>query len=315
MEPSTANIRRFLVDAFNAEELKSLCFDYFRDVYDDFAAGMTKGQMIQLLIERCVRREAIPSLQAALRAERADQYEKRFGPPGPAVPPVELPPAGRDPRQVFVSHALVDADFAHRLAGDLESKGWRIWIAPDSIPPGEKWVEAIGRGLDGSGVFLVVLTPAAVGSPWVKTETNAAIESWKPRGEVQFVPLDVAACAVPILWNVYQSVPLAAATRMACGQLLGRLGTADGETRRQGERERGEREPGRRSHRRRRRWNSRSPWLHRACILPARRYKGCWPRCWMPTTRPACARWCASNWTSAWTPSPAAPTCRRSPST
>ena len=43
-QPSTADIRQFLAESFNDEELSTLCFDYFRDVYDDFASGMTKGQ-------------------------------------------------------------------------------------------------------------------------------------------------------------------------------------------------------------------------------------------------------------------------------
>ena len=87
MTPTTADIRRFLVDTFSDEDLKTLCFDYFRDVYDDFTTGMTKGQMIQLLIERCVRREALANLEAALRAERPDQYVKQFGAPTPAPVP------------------------------------------------------------------------------------------------------------------------------------------------------------------------------------------------------------------------------------
>jgi hypothetical protein len=70
MPPSTADLRRFLLDAFGDEDLKTLCFDYFRDVYDDFTTGMTKGQMIHILIERCDRRDALSSLCAALRAER-----------------------------------------------------------------------------------------------------------------------------------------------------------------------------------------------------------------------------------------------------
>ena len=142
MTPTTAGIRRFLVDTFSDEDLKTLCFDYFRDVFDDFTTGMTKGQMIQLLIERCVRRDALANLAAALRAERPDQYVKQFGaltpPPVPSTIPAETAPAGRDPRQVFISHAHQDTEFAHRLAADLGSAGWRAWIAPESIPPGEK---------------------------------------------------------------------------------------------------------------------------------------------------------------------------------
>ena len=81
----TADIRRFMVSTFSDEDLKTLCFDYFRDVYDDFTTGMTKGQMIQLLIERCVRRDALVNLEAALRAERQAQYDKLSvpRPPGP----------------------------------------------------------------------------------------------------------------------------------------------------------------------------------------------------------------------------------------
>ena len=130
MEYVTADIRRFLVETFSDEELKILCFDYFRDVYDDFTTGMTKGRMIQLLIERCDRRGALANLDAALAAERPAQYATRFGAPEPAGLPAEPPPAGRDPRQVFISHAHQDADFAHRLAADLASAGWRAWIAP-----------------------------------------------------------------------------------------------------------------------------------------------------------------------------------------
>ena len=239
MTPTTADIRRFLVNTFSDEDLKTLCFDYFRDVYDDFTTGMTKEQMIQLLIERCVRRDALANLEAALRAERPDQYVKQFGartpPPVPSAIPAEIAPAGRDPRQVFISHAHQDAEFAHRLAADLGSAGWRAWIAPESIQPGEKWVEAIGRGLDGSGVFVVALTPAAVASNWVRNETNAAIEL-DNRGEAQFIPLDVAACTVPTLWNVYQRVPFRGRYEDGLAALLRRLGTStERETGRQGD--------------------------------------------------------------------------------
>ena len=231
----TAGIRRFMVDTFSDEDLKTLCFDYFRDVFDDFTTGMTKGQMIQLLIERCVRRDTLANLEAALRAERPDQYVKQVGAltpaPVPSFIPAETAPAGRDPRQVFISHAHQDADFAHRLAADLTAAGWRVWIAPESIQPGEKWVEAIGRGLDGSGVFVVALTPAAVASKWVRNETNAAIEL-DNRGEAQFIPLDVATCIVPTLWNIYQRVPFRGRYEDGLAALLGRLGmrVEEGET-------------------------------------------------------------------------------------
>jgi formylglycine-generating enzyme required for sulfatase activity len=201
-QPSTADIRQFLTEFFSDEELATLCFDYFRDVYDDFAAGMTKGQKIQLVLERCERRGVLPNLLAAIQRARPDQYKEGF--PQVEIQP-EQPRMERDPRQVFISHAHQDANFAHRLTKDLQKHGWRVWIAPDSIRLGEKWGEAIDRGLGESGIFVAVLSPASVQSRWVRNETYVAIEL-ESKGYIRFVPLDVERCDVPGLWNVYQRV-------------------------------------------------------------------------------------------------------------
>ena len=205
MPTNTADIRQYLTSSYSDEELITLCADYFRDVYDNFAVGMTKTAKIQLLLDHCQRRELMPNLLVALERDRPEQYRKRFGQavvePAPAATP-----QGRDPRLVFISHAHEDAEFAHRLAADLGARGWRVWIAPDSIRPGEKWVDAINRGLEACGVFLVALTPAAVASKWVTDETNVAKEMHQ-EGELRFIPLGVVDCRVPPLWRVHQRIP------------------------------------------------------------------------------------------------------------
>ena len=61
----TADIRKFITDCFSDEELTTFCFDYFRDAYEEFAAGMSKTEKVQRLIEGCVRREALPNLLTA----------------------------------------------------------------------------------------------------------------------------------------------------------------------------------------------------------------------------------------------------------
>ena len=197
-------IRQYLTSAYSDDELGTLCADYFRDVYENFAAGMTKAQKIGLLLDYCQRREQLPNLRAALKRERPQQYPVHF-----AGDIVEVRPAApqpqRDPRQVFISHAHGDAEFAHRLASDLQRNGWRVWIAPDSIRPGEKWAEAINRGLEESSVFVVALTPAAVASNWVKIETNLAIELAQG-GEARFFPLLVSECRPPVLWTAFQRI-------------------------------------------------------------------------------------------------------------
>ena len=86
MVPTTAEIRNFLNETLNDEELNTLCFDFFPEVFERFSSGMTKGQKIILLIEYCQRREAMADLLAALQKVRPEQYE-RFLPAGRCVHP------------------------------------------------------------------------------------------------------------------------------------------------------------------------------------------------------------------------------------
>jgi hypothetical protein len=52
--------------------------------------------------------------------------------------------------QVFLSHSAKDAEFAARLATDLRAAGVPVWKATESILPGERWAEAIERGVSTS---------------------------------------------------------------------------------------------------------------------------------------------------------------------
>ena len=142
------SLRQYLVDKFGDEDLEVFCADYFRPVHDQFAQGMTKGQKVHLLLEYCRRHDLLSVLLEDLRKVRPEQVAQLF-PQVAAQPVVPVQPPQvhlRNPRQVFISHAHEDAEFAHRLASDLQQRGWPVWIAPESIRPGERWVAAINRG-------------------------------------------------------------------------------------------------------------------------------------------------------------------------
>ena len=125
--------------------------------------------------------------------------------------------------QVFISHDSEDASFAHRLASDLQQLGIRIWIAPESIQPGEGWVQAINRGLEESSHMVLVLTPAAASSPWVQKETDVAI-ALERAGRMKLIPLDVQPCRLPALWQSYQMVSFRRDYQAGLSQLARRLG-------------------------------------------------------------------------------------------
>jgi hypothetical protein len=224
MTYDTSVIRQFIKTTFDTFELIVFCFDYFPDVESDISSDMRKVQIIQILLSYCDRQNKIPSLMAALEREKADPYHEEFG--YIQHKKTNTSSTNYKSKQAFISHATkADSHFAHRLASDLEGSGWSVWIAPESIQPGEKWVESINRGLEESRIFLLVLTPDAVVSRWVQSETNVAIEM-EHEGLVEFIPLQVKACQVPPLWRAYQYVPFVKGYDFGWQLLLARLNSS-----------------------------------------------------------------------------------------
>jgi hypothetical protein len=69
-------IRQLLGDAFNDEELTTLCFDHFPTVYEAFGSGMSKGDKILRLLDYCVRREQVAQLLTAVQTANPAQYRR-----------------------------------------------------------------------------------------------------------------------------------------------------------------------------------------------------------------------------------------------
>jgi 23S rRNA A1618 N6-methylase RlmF len=62
---------------------------------------------------------------------------------------------------VFISHSFeTDHQLALRLAADLRADV-DVWVAPESIAPGESWLSSVERGLGASRVFLALLSKAS----------------------------------------------------------------------------------------------------------------------------------------------------------
>jgi|GEM_PF-1192799 len=70
-------IRQLLTDAFNDEELTTLCYDHFMDVYEGFGSGMSKTDKVLRLLDYCIRREQVEALLAAVRKANPAQFAKR----------------------------------------------------------------------------------------------------------------------------------------------------------------------------------------------------------------------------------------------
>ena len=220
MDNEKINLNDFIIQHFSLGEVRDLCFQLGLD--SDDLDGSTRSEKARELVEYLRRRGRLADLHVLLKRLRAEPYAIAF----PTVTTTEIaasstPGLERHPRQIFISHATADAAFAHRLAEDLQRAGYTIWIAPESIPSGQ-WVRAINLGLEQSGVMVLIMSPAAVSSPWVDMETNVAIEL-ELGSEMRFIPLLWQNSRFPVLWRAYQHVPFNSGYDAGLAALLARL--------------------------------------------------------------------------------------------
>lgn len=104
--------------------------------------------------------------------------------------------------QVFVSHSTEDAAVARQVADALRAAGIGVWIAPDSIRPGEAYNEAIVAGLKASDVLAVLVSKASNASKHVAREVGLADSHGK-----KIIPIRIEAVEPSDGLTYYLSMP------------------------------------------------------------------------------------------------------------
>ena len=84
--------------------------------------------------------------------------------------------------QAFISHSSKDRTFVEEeLVPLLEHHSINTWYSRSAIRTAAVWEDEIRLGLAGSDWFLVVLSPHAAESDWVKAEVRWALEKRRGR--------------------------------------------------------------------------------------------------------------------------------------
>jgi hypothetical protein len=99
----------------------------------------------------------------------------------------------------FISHSWRDGehDFAIKLADALQLHGIeKAWLDEREIPGGGHIEDRVMRGVQACDVFLFVMSPNAVASPWCCLELEEALKQRSESG-IQIVPLLLKNCSVP----------------------------------------------------------------------------------------------------------------------
>jgi len=127
----------------------------------------------------------------------------------------------RPPKQVFLSHATRDRKWADRIAGLLRRRGVAVWYSRTHLRGAQQWQHEIGAALKRCDWFLVILSPSAVESIWVKRELSYALN--QSRYEDKIIPVLVRDCHYERLHRTlagFQMIKLTAGFAAASRELL-----------------------------------------------------------------------------------------------
>jgi hypothetical protein len=125
------------------------------------------------------------------------------------------------PIEVFLSRSSRDRDLVTQLAETLRRHGIPVWHSDTAILGAQQWHDEIGAALSRCDWFLLVLTPEAVASTWVRRELLFALN--QERFAERIVPLILSPCDVNELsWVLpsIQTVDFTDGFEPGCGRLL-----------------------------------------------------------------------------------------------
>ena len=80
----------------------------------------------------------------------------------------------------FISHSSSDRKKAEEICDSLEARGFRCWMAPRDVRPGQEYGAEIIRGIEASRCLVLVLSQAANESTFVQREVERAVSKEMP---------------------------------------------------------------------------------------------------------------------------------------
>ena len=115
--------------------------------------------------------------------------------------------------KVFISYAHSDEALVQKIVAILKEAGLEVWDDTREILPGDNWAEQVAQALKESEAMVVLLTPEATRSRWLRHEIEYALaeERYSKRLIPVLVgdPADFSQEDIPwILWH-FQMIKLA----------------------------------------------------------------------------------------------------------
>ncbi len=125
------------------------------------------------------------------------------------------------PQEVFLSHCSADRVVASALADTLRAHGVPVWYSTTNILGAQQWHDEIGSAPARCDWFVLLLSPDAVESVWVKRELLYALNDARYANRI--VPVVLADCdPLQLSWTLdaIQRIDLRADFDVACRAIL-----------------------------------------------------------------------------------------------
>src|SRR5688500_17112868 len=104
-------------------------------------------------------------------------------------------------RRTFLSYSRANKEFALRLARELKSEGFPVWLDQLDIPLGARWDVEVEKALIECEIFMIIITKDSISSENVLDEIGYAIDSGK-----RFLPVLLEKCNIPLRLRRFQYV-------------------------------------------------------------------------------------------------------------
>jgi hypothetical protein len=167
-----------MTTVFSAEDLRTLCFELNLD-YDDLPSGGRKDKARELIL-LCERTGRLDDLLALCRRKRPN-FDWDALSPQPTDSVGKESQAGDidEPADIFLSYSRKDSQMKERLAQDLRQAGFSVWTDDGLVPGTSSWHQAIENQIESAGCLVVMLSPDAKASVWVRRELDYGVAQGK----------------------------------------------------------------------------------------------------------------------------------------
>lgn len=122
--------------------------------------------------------------------------------------------------KIFISYSRVDKETVLKIVEALSDYDITFWMDVRNIPHGSNWDMEVQRGLDGSDLMLIMLSPDSVASQNVADEWNYFLTKDKP-----VIPVVIRPCDIPFRLARRQYVDVSKDLSASFPQLIRALGS------------------------------------------------------------------------------------------